>query len=292
MVAKLDVDSLRALKAVADHGGVTKASRYLSLSQSAVSHKIKRLEDSIDCVLLSRRAGASLLTQAGERLLGYANRILSLHDEAVASLSKRALVGNIRLGMTEDMSSSGLARILARFARLFPDVSVRTHVNQSMILQDELADGLIDLGVMQVFSEDLRQSDSVLYQCHLRWVKSQDYQLPADGPVPFLAYDDHCLYKDWLYDYVDLADQLFQTVLKCPNNAGIIAGVEAGLGVSILNERHISPTMVTLLDDKFKSPPDIAYIVRLSSKTKSNAVKVLAEEITRETIDIAHLRVA
>ena len=67
MAVKLDVDSLRALKCVADHGGVTRAAHHLSLSQSAVSHKIKRLEDHIDRALLTRRAGAPLLTETGKR---------------------------------------------------------------------------------------------------------------------------------------------------------------------------------------------------------------------------------
>ena len=71
----------------ASSSGVTRAAHHLSLSQSAVSHKIKRLEDHIDCALLTRRAGASLLTEKGERLLGYANRILALHDEAAATLA-------------------------------------------------------------------------------------------------------------------------------------------------------------------------------------------------------------
>ena len=48
---------------------------------------------------------------------------------------------------------------------------------------------------MQVFVEDLQQDDIVLYQCGLKWVKSQDFQLPKDDPIPFLAYDEYCFYK-------------------------------------------------------------------------------------------------
>ena len=291
MAVKLDVDSLRALKCVADHGGVTRAARHLSLSQSAVSHKIKRLEDNIDCAVLTRRAGAPLLTETGERLLSYANRILALHDEAAATLSKRTLTGRIRMGMTEDMTSSGLARILARFAHVFPDVSIRTHVAQSMVLQRELEDDSIDLGVMQVFKTGLRQDDIVLFEHHLCWAKARDFRIPDHGPIPFLAYNDQCFYKEWLLEHASSMGREFRTVLECASNAGIIAGIEAGLGVSIVNERHVSASM-DVLEAGFQTPPNIAYIVRTSPRTMSNAVKALAEEIARESTDTDHLRVA
>ena len=54
---RLEIDALRTLWAVRNHGGVTRAAEALGLSQSAVSHKIKRLETSLDCQLLSRRPG-------------------------------------------------------------------------------------------------------------------------------------------------------------------------------------------------------------------------------------------
>ena len=138
MNRRLEISALQTLCAVQDHGGVTRASEHLSLSQSAVSHKIKRLESSIDCELLSRRAGAPALTAEGERLVAYARRILALHDEALLSLGKRSLSGKIRLGMTEDTTSSDLSRILGRFTRLHPNISVRTHVRQSLMLEREL----------------------------------------------------------------------------------------------------------------------------------------------------------
>ena len=83
----------------------------------------------------------------------------------------------------------------------------------------------------------------------------------------------------------------FNTVLQCSSNAGIVAGVEAGLGVSILNRRHVTRAM-EVIEAEFVTPPDIAYIVRVASKTNANAVKALAGEIVRETGELPQLRVA
>ncbi len=284
MTRRIDIDALRALQAIVAHGGVTRAADHLALSQSAVSHKIKRLEENIDCGLLNRKPGAPLLTESGDRLLGYADRILSLHDEALQSLSTPKLTGRIRLGITEDITSSCLARILGRFTRLVPGVSVRTHVAQSLTLQEELKNGTIDIAVMQVFAQDVRPSDIVLFRDRLVWVKAIDLELRRDRPIPFLAYDDKCFYKKWMQEQEPRSGQGFETVFECTSNAGIVAGIEAGLGISILNRRHVTAAMVELSDD-FVEPPSIAYIVRTSSKSKSKAVRALAEEIEQESRD-------
>ncbi|MFY0611849.1 MAG: LysR family transcriptional regulator [Hyphomicrobiaceae bacterium] len=291
MSGRLDIDALRALQAIVACGGVTRASDVLSLSQSAVSHKIRRLEESIGCDLLSRRAGAPLLTESGHRLLAYADRILSLHDEAIRSLSTRPISGKVRLGMTEDMTSSGLARILGRFARLFPEVSVRSHVAQSLTLQDELKAGRIDIAVMQIFASDVRTRDIVLFNDSLVWAKSADLKLDCNQPIPFVAYDDNCFYKRWMLEKVALVQHNIETVLQCSSNAGIVTAVEAGLGVSILNQQHVSKSM-DLLTDGFIQPPDIAYIVRVSSKSKTKAVAALAEEIESEAREFMALEAA
>ena len=75
---RLDLDGLHALIAISKAGGVTRAAEMLSLSQPAVSHKIKRLEQVLGCDLLMRRSGGPLFTQAGEQLLSYANQMLDL----------------------------------------------------------------------------------------------------------------------------------------------------------------------------------------------------------------------
>ncbi len=291
MAARLEIDSLRALQGIAAQGGVTRAAEHLSLSQSAVSHKIKRLEENIGTELLNRRAGPPLLTEEGSRLLGYANRILSLHDEALLSLSKRSLAGKIRMGMTEDMTGSGLSRILGRFARLFPEVNVRTQVAQGLVLQEELEKGRIDLAVMQVFDSDLRASDRVLYRDRLCWAKAVDLQLDLARHIPFLCYDDNCFYRQWMLDKVATQGCRFQTVLECASNVGILAGIEAGLGVSIISHRHITQGMEEI-EGLFSKPPTIAYVVRTATNANTRALKALIEAIDSEAGEVIRLDAA
>ncbi|MCI5095209.1 MAG: LysR family transcriptional regulator [Rhodobacteraceae bacterium] len=291
MAERLDIEGLRALLAIATHGGVTRAAEHLALSQPAVSHKIKRLETVLDCDLLARRAGGPLFTEAGERLLAYAQRMMDLHDEALAALGKKTLAGTIRLGMTEDTTGGDVARILGRFTRLHPATRVRTRISQSLTLNDWLAAGEIDIAVMQIFRHEVRPDDLVLYQDRLHWIKSHDLQLDLSGPVPFLAFDSNCFYKHWANAEGAQAGHRFEAVLECPSAAGILSSVRSGLGVALMNGLHLSPDM-EVIEGIFPDPPPIAYVVRTRPKTRNDAVQALVREISREVTNAIPLRVA
>jgi DNA-binding transcriptional LysR family regulator len=288
MGPKLDIDALRALCAIADQGGVTRAAEHLALSQSAVSHKIKRLEQQIHCDLLARRPGGALFTETGEDLLPRARRILALHDEAVQSLSRQPLSGSIRLGMTEDVTSSDLARVLGRFTRLCPDVSVRTHVRMSLVLQDQLDAGEVDLGIMQVFAHQVRPKDRVLSSETVHWVKAKDLELDHSSPLPFLAYDDACFFLHWARD---LSEVQLNTVLQCGSSAGIASAVRAGLGVALLPSRFLDSEM-EILDGPLPELPQITYVVRQAAKARAHHITALAREIEAGITETPGLRIA
>ncbi len=281
MSEKLEIDALRALSAIRVHGGVTRAAAHLGLSQSAVSHKIKRLENALDCTLLARKAGGPLFTEAGSRLHEYAVRIVSLHDEALADLGKKRLAGTIRLGVTEDVTTSDIAGILGRFTRLYPSVSVRTRSSQSLNVQDWLQAGELDVAMMQVFSDDVKPDDHVIFQDSLHWVKSRDFVVDLSRPVPFLSFDQNCFYRQWGMSLDLPADQSFVKVLECPSAAGIQSGVRSGLGVALLNGMHVTEDM-DILENLFPVPPGITFVARVNRKSRSAPVRALISEIEGE----------
>lgn len=278
---RLEIDALRVLSAIRHHGGVTRAAEALGLSQSAVSHKIRRLETSLDCELLSRKAGGSLFTATGEDLLDFARRILSLHDEALLSLSRTTLSGRIALGLTEDTTCTDLARILGRFHRLHPDVSVRTRVRMSLVLRELLERGELDAAILQVFAHDVRPTDQVLFREPLHWVKHRELALPDHGPVPFLSFDDACFYRKWALDIGQDGDVLLETVFECASAAGIILAVNAAMGVALLSERHCRPEM-EIITRRLPRPPELAYVIRRAKKARNPALDTLVNEIESE----------
>jgi len=278
---RLDIDALRALRAIHLHGGVTRAAEALGLSQSAVSHKIRRLETSLACELLHRRPGAPMFTAAGEDLLDYAERILGLHDEALLSLSKTPLAGRVLLGLTEDTTCTDLARILGRFHRLHPQVTVRTKVRMSLILRAMLERGELDAAILQIFSHEVRPTDVVLFREELHWVKHRETALPAEGTVPFLSFDDACFYRQWALDIGQDGGITLETVFECGSAAGIVAAVSAGLGVALLSARHLRPEMEVIASG-LPTPPGLTYVVRRARKARNPALDTLVREIETE----------
>jgi len=288
---RLEIDALRALLAISTHGGVTRAAEHLALSQSAVSHKIRRLEQNLDCALLARRAGGPAFTDAGLRLLDYARRMIDLHDEALASLAKKPLAGKIRLGMTEDTTISGVTRILGRFTRLYPEIHISTRSSQSLNVQSWLKGGELDVAVMQIFSSDVRPDDMILFEDSLNWVKSPSLAVDPFRPVPFVAFDTNCFYRQWAFREGQAHGHRFLTVLECPSAAGIQSAVRSGLGVAMLNGMHITPD-IEIVDGIFPSAPGITYVARTRSTEWDAPVKALIEEIAREVQGAAPLRIA
>lgn len=278
---RLEIDALRALSAIRQHGGITRASVALGLSQSAVSHKIKRLEVSLDCELLGRRPAGPMFTAAGEELLDYASRILGLHDEALLSLSKTTLTGRLALGLTEDTACSDLARILGRFRRLHPNVSVRTKVRMSLVLRAMLERGEIDAAIVQLFSHEVRATDVVLHREQLHWVKHPELALPKEGPLPFLSFDDECFYRQWALD-IGQDDAVLETIYECSSAAGIVAGVNAAMGVALLSDRHIRGEM-QIMSDRLPKPPGLTYVIRRARKSRNAALDSLVSEIEKDT---------
>src|SRR5689334_16214270 len=95
----------------------TGAARALGLTQAAVSQRIQALERALDVSLFQRRAGRVSLTEAGQRLYTYAERILALHREAIQEVAghKSPLTGELSLAASSIPGEHLLPELLAAF---------------------------------------------------------------------------------------------------------------------------------------------------------------------------------
>lgn len=278
---RLDIESLRAFKTVVELGGVTRAAARLHLTQSAVSHKLKRLEERVGYPLLRRGETGVVATVEGRALLEYAERLLALHDEAVGQFRPSDVTGGLRLGLTEDAIGAGIARVLGRFARTHTKVSVSAKVDQSLVLFEEMTNERIDLAVAQVFEEDLRPTDRILWWDELVWAQSQDFGLPSRDPIPFVSFDENCFYRRWALSAVAAQTLTLKIVLDCPSIAGVRSAVRGGLGVSIINRRSLGDGLCET-DMPLPMPPPVAYVARTSATTAPSPVSALADMLAEE----------
>ena len=125
-----DIDVLRSFVYGVQSGSFALAADKLARSTSAISAQMKKLEAQVGEPLL-RKAGRGLaLTEAGEQMFAYAQRLVSLNDEAVFAVSQASLQGWVSLGLQEDLSGF-LPSVLGQFARAHPKVRVQARIARS-----------------------------------------------------------------------------------------------------------------------------------------------------------------
>src|SRR5712675_2391732 len=102
---RMDLSDLRIFTTVVREGSVTGAAKRLNRVQSNVTTRIRQLEDDLDAALFLREGKRLHLAPAGQALLGYAERLLALAEEARASVRDPKPRGLFRLGSMESTAA-------------------------------------------------------------------------------------------------------------------------------------------------------------------------------------------
>ena len=117
---------LRVFRTAAEKLSFTRAASELFITQPAVTKHVGELERQLGVALFLRRGGTISLTPEGERLLGYARRILSLYGELNEAFAPDGAVpgGEIALGASTTLSQYVLPAVLSRFRKRYADIRV------------------------------------------------------------------------------------------------------------------------------------------------------------------------
>lgn len=117
---------LEILTAIKEHGTLTKAAESLYLSQSALSHSIKKLEGQIATSIWKKDGRNLRLTPAGERIQTLANRILPqiLHTELLLNQIAKGEMGKLRIGMECHPCYQWLLRVIQPYLEHWPDIDM------------------------------------------------------------------------------------------------------------------------------------------------------------------------
>ena len=117
---------LRTIKAIHDYGGVAKAADQLHITQSALSHQIKALEDQAGVELFVRRSKPMRLSAAGMRLLRLANQVLPQVEALAAEFDglRDGSSGRMHIAIECHACFEWLFPVLEAFRKSWPDVDV------------------------------------------------------------------------------------------------------------------------------------------------------------------------
>ncbi|MBN6186636.1 LysR family transcriptional regulator [Aneurinibacillus sp. BA2021] len=121
----MELRHLQTFKIAAEVKGFTKAADILSYAQSSVTAQIQALEEELGTKLFDRLGKKVLLTEAGEKLLPYAQRMIELHDAAVQALTTSTVpAGTLTIGAPESLAAFRLPAIIRKYTKRFPQVKI------------------------------------------------------------------------------------------------------------------------------------------------------------------------
>lgn len=276
---ELSTDLLQTFIAAADAESYTAAASIVHRTQSAVSMQIKRLEEVVGKPLFFRNGRTMMLTSEGQTLLYYARRILKLHDEAMAAVSRPEISGSVRLGAPYDFSDRLLPEVLARFAAVYPQVQVDVHCDPSPHLVAATDRKELDLAV--VINGEVPQRGVAIHYEPLVWITSSKHLTHEMEPLPIAVYDNQCIYRQWAIKTLDGQSRNYRIAFTSPSTSAILAAVKAGLAIAPVGRNTISKGFRILGPaDGFPELPSAAVTLIKATNPSSKSVEFLAEHIT------------
>lgn len=144
------LDQLRILKAIAAEGSFKRAADSLYVSQPAVSLQVQHLERQLDVPLFDRGGRRAQLTEAGQLLLSYGDRILSLCQETCRAIDDLQNLngGTLIIGASQTTGTYLMPQMIGLFRKKYPEVSVQLHVHSTRRTAWSVANGQVDLAII------------------------------------------------------------------------------------------------------------------------------------------------
>ena len=274
----LSMDLLRAFVSVAQLGSFTKAGELIGRSQPAVTLKIKRLEELVDETLFMRSGKSLELSEAGQSLYDYANQILALNDLAISQFAKSAVAGKIRLGIPSEFATILLPKIVSRFAKAYPNVTLEVNCELSKHLLTKAGKAKHDV-ILALGDESSDKNSDLIKTDDLVWVASSKQNPLKVEIMPLIVAAEGCIYRQQAIQRLDRSELPWQIVYTNPDLTGIQYAIQEGLGVTVLAKSTV-PNNLQILP---KSPkfPDLGNVgINLicdTNKRGDQAVKLLIE---------------
>lgn len=246
-----DPSHLRTFLAVSQTLSFTQAARRLGLRQSTVSQHVRRLEEATGRRLFTRDTHAVELTEDGEAMLGFARRIVEVHEQATAFFTGTRLRGRLRFGASEDFVLTRLTDILEAFRHDHPEVDLELTVELSGTLHEQLAAGKLDLVLAKRRPNGPRGQP--VWHDRLVWIGAERLRLDPDRPVPLIAYPPPGITRARALEALDRQSRPWRIACTSASLNGLLAAARAGLGV-MAHARGLIPPGLTLVPERAGLP--------------------------------------
>lgn len=285
----MTLDQLRIFVAVAEREHVTRASRALNLTQSAVSATISTLEDRHGVRLFHRVGRGIELTDTGRAFLAEARGVLARAEEARRMLDDAAGLKRGRLSLVASQTIAGywLPPVLARFKAQYPGIAIDLDIGNSAQAARSVKEGSAELGFIESLLDD---------HALQRWQVGEDRLalIGVDPPVnpdvatlralPWLLREEGSGTRAALVAALQecgVAVTELEVVLTLPSNEALLSAVASGAGVTVLSTLVAQPLIATgtVRAASFAIAPRPFFGLRHKERYRSKAADALLEMI-------------
>ena len=249
----MDKSDLEKIIAIAEEGSMAKAAQKLYITQPALSKCLTKVEESLGESLFVRRPNGLSLTYAGECLLKKAYQIMKLYKDVEMEFCELNHMrrGVLKLGSAERIGALVLPHLLKRFKELYPNIKIDIVEENSMILEEKLLIGALDIAILCLPLKNSNVNYQVFYEEPLYVALPSSHPLNSEGfqrdgeempyiPLEKLKGAEFILTKsfkktrmaaDRILKYLD-GD--YSVVLESQNIETVIRLVSSGLGISLI----------------------------------------------------------
>jgi DNA-binding transcriptional LysR family regulator len=271
----IDVDAVKAFVLAADLQSFTRAADVLGTTQSAVSLKLRRLEDQLGRRLLERTPRHVRLSAEGLAFLGIARELISTHDRAVAAfeIERRRLA----IGISHLLVGGELPSLLRRMRDHDPGLLVEMRVAGTRALMQAYEQGELD-AVLALRPEDRRKQGRAAFVETFSWFAAVGWEPHANKPLPLATQGESCRIRAVAIRALDKAGIEWNEVFVGNGAAILGAAAAGGLAVAVL-ARRAAPSGTVDIGESLSlpsiPPQDVMLYTALSDRRSREALRVL-----------------
>lgn len=181
---RFTLHQLEAFVWTARLGTVHAAARHLHLTQPAISHRIRDLEEELGIQLFERQNQRLLVTELGRNVLVYAERVLASAQDMARLDLRRTITGLVRMGVDESCAIIGMPQILKDIKDSYPALRVDLTVGGGAQLLQKINSHELDMALHTGQSSQPDVTSQFMGLTQHQWVAAHDLMMPEGDFLP------------------------------------------------------------------------------------------------------------
>lgn len=276
-VKALDLDAVKAFVFIADLQSFTRAAEVLDTTQSALSLKLRRLEDQLGRRLLERTPRQVRLSAEGSIFLDAARSLVGAHERAMASFQVEQR--RLTIGISQLIVGSELPALLRRMNEHDPHLLIEMRVAGSREVMQAYEEGALDAALI-LQADNRRQQGETIFTENFTWIGAPSWTPRPGQPIPLSTQGESCGMRAAAVRALDEAGIAWTEVFIGKGAAVVGAAAAAGLAIAVM-ARRTAPSGTIEVGHALSLPSlptqEVVLYSALNDRRSRTALRTLAE---------------